>query len=183
MCFRIHQRAVSLLDSHCSGPRIRTSISGFRAPHPAVERTRNVSVVRRTARGSRTLTNAGLSRGPLPFGLERHAISPGGRGRTCTATPHQSVSSTTWIPLGRAGGREPDGRGRRDFRRCRSPTAGCAQGLVEEVTPCLRIARSEPPRGLEPRPPHYERGVLPVELRRQEYGENHMHEEGLLLCH
>lgn len=56
-------------------------------------------------------------------------------------------------------------------------------GLVEEVTPCLRIARSEPPRGLEPRPPHYERGVLPVELWRQEYGENHVHEEGLLLCH
>ena len=57
-------------------------------------------MVRRTARGSRTLTAAGLSRGPLPVGLERHAFSrPGGRTRTCTATPYQSVSSTTWIPL------------------------------------------------------------------------------------
>src|SRR4051795_12084532 len=51
-----------------------------------------------TARGTRTLITAGLSRGPLPVGLERHANSPGGRGRTCTATPHQSASSPLGYP-------------------------------------------------------------------------------------
>src|SRR4051812_33866457 len=38
--------------------------------------------------------------------------------------------------------------------------------LSYEVTPAY-APRIEPPRGLEPRPPHYERGVLPVELWRQ----------------
>src|SRR3954464_6348591 len=51
-----------------------------------------------TARGTRTLITAGLRRGPLPVGLERHAESPGGRGRTCTATPHQSASSPLGYP-------------------------------------------------------------------------------------
>src|SRR5262245_7840944 len=67
---------------------------------------------------------------------------PGGRGRTCTATPYQSVSSTTWIPLGRAVGREPDGRGRREFIAAVLQRQAAPKGLVEEVAPCLRIARS-----------------------------------------
>src|SRR3954449_6161408 len=104
-----------------------------------IERTR-IAVRRRTARGTRTLITVGLSHGPLPIGLERHANSHG---------------------------REPDGRGRRGYRRLPLPGGWlCPEGGGREVAPSLRIVRAAvPPRGLEPRSPRYEGGVLPVELR------------------
>jgi hypothetical protein len=91
VCCRLHQRAIA--PGQGLEPRSRRS---ERRILP-IERTR-IAVRRRTARGTRTLITAGLSRGPLPVGLERHANSPGGRGRTCTATPHQSASSPLGCP-------------------------------------------------------------------------------------
>src|SRR3954462_6317826 len=106
-----------------------------------------------TARGIRTLITAGLSRGPLPIGLERHA---------------------------KGHGREPVGRGRRGYRR--SPLPGgwlCPEGGGGEVAPSLRIVRAAvPPRGLDPRSPRYEGGVLPVELRWREVRREPRAEEG-----
>ena len=64
MCFRIHQRAIA--PGQGLEPRSRRS---ERRILP-IERTR-IAVRRRTARGTRTLITAGLSRGPLPVGLER----------------------------------------------------------------------------------------------------------------
>jgi hypothetical protein len=62
-----------------------------------------------------------------------------------------------------------------------SHAAGCADDgrLVREVTPCRRIVRPEPPRGLEPRSPHYERGVLACRTPAAVKGsENHVLEAG-----
>jgi hypothetical protein len=133
----------------------------------------------RTARGNRTLITAGLSRGPLPVGLERHANCPGGRGRTCTATPHQSASSPLGYPW-RATDENPLAEVAAAGSRLPLPGGWqCPEGGGREVAPSLRIVRAAvPPRGLEPRSPRYEGGVLPVELRWQEVRREPRAEEG-----
>src|SRR3954447_1281998 len=69
-----------------------------------IERTR-IAVRRRTARGTRTLITVGLSHGPLPIGLERHAI----------ATDENHLAEVAAA-----------------CTACRFPAAGCAQRAVGE---------------------------------------------------